>query len=451
MNCPLCHTPNPDTAKFCSECGCDLRAQTGVLPVFPSVSRGGGPGAAGEGGSASTVPLAGATAGQTLAFGAEEHAGGATASMAAVADTSGTERFASPYAAEAPGQRAVFSSAPDPAALPPEEPGGPRRLGKRQVAAVVVAAVLVALALGAAGVTYALELWGGHSVPDVVGMTQAKARETLEQAGFGATVLEVKSDDTENTVLLSDPASGIRAPEGSEVTLHVATARVVPEVAGLPQAEAEALMADEGFANVAYEPEKSNEAEGTVLAVEPPAGTQGQANTAIKVKVAQPFVVPDVTGKSRDEAVTALEAEGYEVSTAPVNTEEYAESTAVACEPPAGTKLATGSPVTLYLAHNRSTELVELTRKLFQDHGSFSINGGTYEVRSVDSVSFDHGGDCSFAVTARPYEVVSVPWFLGGGSRTEYGTDETIKGTVTWDDANRFVSAKCSAGTVTFL
>lgn len=451
MICPLCHTPNPDAAKFCSECGCDLRAQTGVLPVFPTVVAPAPSGAGVEGGSVPTVPLGGGAAGQTLAFSAEDRREGpaAMAPVGSEADTSGTERFASPLAAAAEGQRSVFSSGPGPASQL-SQPDGERRLTRKQVTAIVIAAVLVALGCAAAGVTYALELWGGHSVPDVVGMTQAKAQETLGQAGFGATVLEVKSDDTENTVLLSDPAAGIRAAEGSTVSLHVATARVVPEVVGVPQAEAEALMAEEGFSNVAYEPEKSNEAEGTVLSVEPPAGTKGQAGTAIKVKVAQPFTVPDVAGQGRDEAVAALEAEGYQVTTAPVNTEEHPEGTAVTTEPPAGTKLGTGSPVTLYLAHNRSTELVDLTRKLLADAGSMTINGGTYEVRSVGDVSFAGGSDCSFTVTARPFEVVSVPWFLGGGSRTEYGADETIKGTVTWNDANRVTGAKCAAGAISF-
>ena len=174
MICPLCHTPNPDAAKFCSECGCDLRAQTGVLPVFPTVVAPAPSGAGVEGGSVPTVPLGGGAAGQTLAFSAEDRREG-TAAMAPVgseADTSGTERFASPLAAAAEGQRSVFSSGPGPASQL-SQPDGERRLTRKQVTAIVIAAVLVALGCAAAGVTYALEVWCGPFVPDVVGMTQA--------------------------------------------------------------------------------------------------------------------------------------------------------------------------------------------------------------------------------------------------------------------------------------
>lgn len=466
MKCPLCQSPNAAGAKFCSECGCDLRTPTEVLPVFPqattlpvvpqvplaadgaTLSFDDGP----QGQQASTLPIGGAPAEEagSVACTAAQMFGG-TREMPAVGepDTSGTERFASPFAASADPARAVFASAPAGPDGKGKAPGkGSGRLTRKQMVAIVIAAVLAAAAIAAAGVTYAMELWGGHSVPDVVGMTQAKARTTLEDAGFAVTVLEVKSDDTENTVLLTDPGVGTRAPEGSEVAIHIAVARVVPEVVGTTQSEAEALMADEGLQNVTYEPTKSNEPEGTVLGVDPAPGTKAQAQTPVKVQVAEPYTVPDIAGKSRDEAVAALEAEGYEVTEAQVNTEDYAEGTAVTTDPPAGTKLDSGSGVTLYLAHNRSTELIELTRKLFGDASSLTINGGTYEVRSVGDVTYKGDGACSFSIVARPFATTQLPWFLGGGTKTEYGSEETITGTVTWTDANKLGSIDSSLGAV---
>lgn len=473
MKCPLCHTSNASGAKFCSECGCDLRTPTEVLPVFPGIPTPEQIAASAavpdatlqfgvddqpvravpEGGS-TTMPL-GAEAvepAETVAYTAAQMFGG-TQAMPAVEgpDTSGTERFASPFVASSDPTRAIFSSSAGTGGQP-SVPGsgkkGSGRLSRKQVIAIVVASVLAALAIAAAGITYAMELWGGHSVPDVVGMTQPKARETLEQAGFSVTALDVKSDDTENTVLLSDPGTGVRAPEGSEVVIHVATPRVVPEVVGVPQEEAESLMEGEGFQNVTYEPQKSNEAEGTVLSVDPEPGTKAQAQTAIVVKVAEPYTVPEVAGKTRDEAVAALEAEGYVVTIDQVNTEDYPEGTAVTTDPPAGEQLDSGEGVTLYLAHNRSTELIELTRKMLSDASSLTINGGTYEVRSVESVEYSGDGTCSFTIIARPFATTQLPWFLGGGSKTEYGADETITGSVVWSSDNTVKSVTSSAGDV---
>lgn len=463
MKCPLCQSPNLEGAKFCSECGCDLRAATEVLPVFPQaaaiptvptapLAADGATLSFDDGRQPSTLPIGAAPANEpgSVAYTAAQMFGG-TREMPAVEgpDTSGTERFASPFAASSDPARSVFASAPDPQGGQGGGAGkGPGRLTRKQVAAIVVATVLASLALAAAGITYAMELWGGHSVPDVVGMTQAKARTTLEEAGFSVEALEVKSDDTENTVLLTDPAVGTRAPEGSQIVIHVAVARMVPEVVGKTQDEAEGLMEAEGLQNVTYEPTKSNEAEGTVLAVDPAAGTKAQAQTPVTVKVATPFTVPDVTGKPRDEAVEALEAEGYVVTVSQVNTEDYAEGTAVTTDPPAGSQLNSGEEVTLFTAHNRSTELMELTRKLFDDASSLTISGGTYEVRSVKEVGYDGNGVCAFTLVVRPFATTQLPWFLGGGTKTEYGTEETITGTVTWTDADEVGSIDSSLGAV---
>lgn len=474
MKCPLCQTENAPGAKFCSECGCDLRARTEVLPVFPAIPAiptpeqiaserpapdatlqfGDGPGdgvpTAPMGGGASTMPLGeGAEPSGTVAYTAAQMFGG-TREMPPVGqpDTSGTERLASPFAPAGETARAFFSAGEGGAGAGNGPKKGSGRLSRKQVVAIVVASVLGALAIAAAGVTYAMELWGGHSVPDVVGMTQAKARTELEGAGFSVTALEVKSDDTENTVLLTDPGAGVRAAEGSEVTMHVAIARMVPDVVGTTEDEARSLMDGEGFQNVTYEPKKSNDPEGTVLAVSPEPGTKAQAKTPITVSVAQPYTVPDVAGKARDEAVAALEADGYVVTVDQVNTEDYPEGTAVTTDPPAGTKLNSGEAVTLFTAHNRSTELVELTRKMLDDASQLTINGGTYEVRSVERVEYNGDGVCSFTIVARPFATTNLPWFLGGGTKTEYGADETITGSVTWNADNTVRSVTSSAGDV---
>ena len=128
MKCPLCQSPNAAGAKFCSECGCDLRTPTEVLPVFPqattlpvvpqvplaadgaTLSFDDGP----QGQQASTLPIGGAPAEEagSVAYTAAQMFGG-TREMPAVGepDTSGTERFASPFAASAaPGIRLILSS-----------------------------------------------------------------------------------------------------------------------------------------------------------------------------------------------------------------------------------------------------------------------------------------------------------------------------------------------------
>jgi len=111
-----------------------------------------------------------------------------------------------------------------------------------KVIAIVVGIVAAIAAI--VGVTFALGMWGGKTVPDVVGMTETDARAILEDSSFAVRATQVKSDDTEGLVLIMDPASGSRAPEGSEVVIHVATARLIPDVVGKTSEEALALLAD---------------------------------------------------------------------------------------------------------------------------------------------------------------------------------------------------------------
>lgn len=81
----------------------------------------------------------------------------------------------------------------------------------RAIVAVVVVAILAAAAIG---VTYSMELWGGKTVPDVSGEAQADAIWLLESKGFAVDTSQVKSDEVEGIVLITDPAAGSRVPSG---------------------------------------------------------------------------------------------------------------------------------------------------------------------------------------------------------------------------------------------
>ena len=68
-------------------------------------------------------------------------------------------------------------------------------------------------------------------------------------------------------------------------------------------------------------------------------------------------------------------------------TEDIEEGTAVSTDPAAGSELNSGSEVTLYVAHSRGTELVDLTREILPgalrvkgilsdtEHGWFHVDG----------------------------------------------------------------------------
>lgn len=314
---------------------------------------------------------------------------------------------------------------PGPSARPPRAKGP------------IIAAACIALAVvlaAVAGGTYMAELWGGKTIPEVVGLSQPEAVDALAAKGFAPQAVEVKSDEPQGTVLSSDPEQGHRAEEGSTVTLSVAVPRIVPAIVGATSEEAAQALEAEGFTAVTYTEEKSNEAAGTVLAVSPEAGTEAKSGDAITVTVAVPYTVPDVEGMPEADAKAALQAEGYEVTSEWYTTEDIEEGTAVSTDPAAGSELNSGSEVTLYVAHSRGTELVDLTREILPG-ANLTNDEGSFKVENIKSCTYRGDGEVLYTVEARQYEVVTMPFGLG--QETVFAKKlTTIEGGIVWNDDN---------------
>jgi beta-lactam-binding protein with PASTA domain len=92
--------------------------------------------------------------------------------------------------------------------------------------------IALAIALAAGAVLAVLLLSTGRSnpgtsqiVPGVVGLAQAKAVSTLNDAGFSASVGPTPNPAPAGTVLDQDPLGGTQAAESTEVTLTVSSGR----------------------------------------------------------------------------------------------------------------------------------------------------------------------------------------------------------------------------------
>lgn len=198
-----------------------------------------------------------------------------------------------------------------PALLPAETPVEPRHQtsnhsSQRRAWLIAGACILVLVCALIAGTTYAAELWGGRTVPDIAGLTSSDARARLEAAGFAVEIRSTPSDDKVGSVVSSQPSSGERQDPGSTVTLLVATPRVVPTLVGLQLDEARSALSDAGITNVRLEYKNSDEPEGSIIGVNPGRGTVVTADQEVTVHVAQPYTVPDVVGLSQDDATKTL-------------------------------------------------------------------------------------------------------------------------------------------------
>lgn len=299
--------------------------------------------------------------------------------------------------------------------------------GKGKLVAVVAILVIAALA-AAVGVTYYLEMWGGKTVPNVVGSPASQAQAVLEEAGFTVAVEQQKSDSEEGLVLSQSP-DGVRAEEGSAVTLVVAQSRIVPDVKGQALDAALAALAAEGYTDVVQTEQKSNEAEGTVLAVSPEAGTKAPSTQQITLTVAVPFTVPDVAGQSGEDAKAALEAEGYEVTVEYTYTEDVPQGDAVSTDPEAGTQLNSGSAVTLYLAKSRSAECVAYAQSYFNSTDKFIIGGTSYRIDPA-KLTIEYIGDDTTRYTVAAIEYGTIFGIVVENNAAGW---QNLTGIIRWD------------------
>ncbi|MEY8461203.1 PASTA domain-containing protein [Eggerthellaceae bacterium 24-137] len=312
---------------------------------------------------------------------------------------------------------------------------------KRSKAPVVIAAVAalaIALLLVAGG-TYMAEIWGGKTLPDVVGLSQDEATAALADKGFGAEVTEVKSDEAAGTVLSETPGAGARVEEGATIALEVAIPRVIPAVKGMTRDEAVAALEAEGFTAIEYKEKKSNKAEDTVLKVSPKAETEAVSTEPITLTIAVPYTVPDVEGLDAEAAKQALADEGYEVTKLWSYTEDVPEGTALSTDPEAGTQFDTGSDVTLYIAKSRAAELVGLAES-FLPGARLKNADGRYIIDSVQSVTYAGDNVVRYTCEAHQYEDVVLP-FGRGTTRVEDDKRVTLEGSLTFNDDNEVTTA----------
>jgi eukaryotic-like serine/threonine-protein kinase len=205
------------------------------------------------------------------------------------------------------------------------------------------------------GVTLTVSAGPGQSkVPATAGLTRAAATKKLEEAGFGANVVNVHSSSVERGLVIhSEPSAGDVATNGSDVTLVVSSGpklAKVPVLVGTQRRVAVERIRGAGLTPSVSEEESGSPA-GQVLSQSPSAGTEVEPGSSVSIVVSsgkEKVEVPNVIGRQRREAVEALRAEGLAPFVEEEETEVQGQVGRVVDQfPPPGTQLAPGAEVTL--------------------------------------------------------------------------------------------------------
>ena len=156
-------------------------------------------------------------------------------------------------------------------------------------------------------------------VPNVMGMSAADARSTLEEAGFRVepeNETRPSTEDDAGKVVDTSPAPGTQTPSDRPVRLVVGSGPEqvqVPGVVGQSVESARAALEDAGF-RVDTQRVDDTAPEGRVLEQSSSAGqTQIKGATiTLQVSSGNLFMMPNVVGSTVPEALEALEGAGWQ-------------------------------------------------------------------------------------------------------------------------------------------
>ncbi|MGH3941355.1 MAG: Stk1 family PASTA domain-containing Ser/Thr kinase [Pseudonocardiaceae bacterium] len=149
------------------------------------------------------------------------------------------------------------------------------------------------------------------TVPDVRGLPEAEAVAALDRAGLDAQPRREFDDEIPGgRAIGTDPMAGEATSRGVDVILWVSTALVVPDVVGKPREQALAALTEAGF-DPAERGDDAGQPGATVLSARPETGSLvDPSNNVVTVEVATRVTVPDVVGMSVEQARQVLAEAG---------------------------------------------------------------------------------------------------------------------------------------------
>ena len=226
----------------------------------------------------------------------------------------------------------------------------------------------IGVLLGGFVIAYAaVWLWIGRpgetaaeaKVPNVVGLKKDQATSELNAAGFVLRTTDMQYHPTapEGTVMQQSPPAGTRTTRGSSVSLAVSAGQrkaTVPEVVGKSVEGATAALLAAGFDVGEVIEQPAANLRGEVIFSTPTAGSTIVLPAAVALVISSGTSgvrVPDLEGRSLEDAKVALAALGLELGVVVVDSASTrAPGTVLQQIPGAGDFVAGGSAVSLTVA-----------------------------------------------------------------------------------------------------
>lgn len=197
---------------------------------------------------------------------------------------------------------------------------------------------------------------GMHPVdaPDLVSLTLADARAAAAARHLRLVVGERDPSDSipADVVTSQNPQAGSQIDRDGTIDVVISSGApqiTVPYVGGKSASDAVGTLGALGIAATIEYVVDPSAAVGTVLKQTPEPNTAVRKGSAVTLAVAVPGSVPDVAGKSPDDARALLQNAGYKIGNN-AYVQEGTEGSVARTEPVAGSSLRPGETVTLYVS-----------------------------------------------------------------------------------------------------
>ncbi|HEM6253271.1 TPA: Stk1 family PASTA domain-containing Ser/Thr kinase [Streptococcus suis] len=301
------------------------------------------------------------------------------------------------------------------------EPVSKPRPGMRTRYKVLIGAIL--LTVIAAGLMF-FNTPRTVTVPDVSGQTVEKATEMIEVAGLevGNITEEATATVDEGLVIRTSPAAKTTRRQGSKIDVVVATAALssIPDVVDKESDTARQELEALGFQVTIKEEYSEKVAQGLVIKTDPEANSSAEKGAKVTLYVSKgvaPQVVPNVVGKSQENATQVLQTAGFSVGTI---TQEYSSSVTasqvISTDPVANTELAKGSIINLVISKGKELIMPDLTSRNY----TYSQARSQLQALGVNAENIEKQEDRSYYSTTSDIVIGQYP-----------AAGATIDGTVT--------------------
>nr|MDQ3758117.1 PASTA domain-containing protein [Actinomycetota bacterium] len=190
-----------------------------------------------------------------------------------------------------------------------------------------------------------------RDVPSLEGLDEAAAVQKLTDSGFTPKVAKRNDEAAPAGAVLDWQPRGVQA-KGTEVLVTVSEGpapKPLAELTGLTYDEAAKALTDAGLVPVRKDVFDDDVESGRVVSSTPPAGTPVAKGARVTLNVSkgpETVPVPEVVGRSIEDARTAITAAGLQVSGVfgPPHAKRVFQT-----DPGGGVKVKRGTPVALYV------------------------------------------------------------------------------------------------------